>query len=488
MLGLSPLISMVMVIAFSIVGIILVLNAINPAIERAKDASIISEAQQNLQLLNSIIKEVASEANGSKRTITISITDGAYHFDAVNDYLYFEYQPSQFLTLGGIKGDIQIESGGVFSDYFNRYLENSDASETWTIVNGTWKIVVGRYNGNNGIAYRNLGTLRNFSISSKIYSPSQVSGEVFILPKNPLKLIGYWTFDEKGGNVVYDFSMNSNNGMLGDDNIENEDEDTPPSFVQGRFSSGLEFDGIDDFVNFGNDSIFDLGLKSFTITFWIKPREQLNNEVSILEKGGYGMNGYSIRFLNNTKTIAFYYASSDGWSGEFAPQVLISPNEWTYVAVVVNQSAGKGISYRNGILIGEKALPTYYSNADSDLYIGKTQYYRGIIDEVKIYDTALTSNEIFEDYITGIKKLNESGSVRIENQIMNAYLVLSSPISTYFDDIKVSSEGREIKLLIPYNYDILNSVRISKGTHNVVIENRGFNATSKKVMISARVE
>ncbi|MFH8110131.1 MAG: hypothetical protein QXE42_01685, partial [Candidatus Aenigmatarchaeota archaeon] len=261
LLGLSPLISMVMVIAFSIFGIVLVLNALNPTIEKTKDVSIISEAQQNLQLLNSIIREVASEANGSKRTITISITDGEYYFDPILDSLYFVYTPSQPLNLAGIKGDIQIESGTIFSDYFNRYIENSDASETWTIVNGSWKVITGRYNGNNGISYRNLGFLKNFSISSKIYTQGVISGEVFILPKNPMNLIGFWTFDENIENLVYDFSRNSNNGTLNDDDPNNEDENTPPRFTQGRFSSALSFDGIDDFVNLGNDTIFDLGTR-----------------------------------------------------------------------------------------------------------------------------------------------------------------------------------------------------------------------------------
>lgn len=488
LLGLSPLISMVMVIAFSIFGIVLVLNALNPTIEKTKDVSIISEAQQNLQLLNSIIREVASEANGSKRTITISITDGEYYFDPILDSLYFVYTPSQPLNLAGIKGDIQIESGTIFSDYFNRYIENSDASETWTIVNGSWKVITGRYNGNNGISYRNLGFLKNFSISSKIYTQGVISGEVFILPKNPMNLIGYWTFDENIENLVYDFSRNSNNGTLNDDDPNNEDENTPPRFTQGRFSSALSFDGIDDFVNLGNDTIFDLGTRSFTITFWIRPRSQFNSEASILEKGSYGSSGYSIRFLNSTKTIAFYYASSEGWSGEFAPQVIVSPNEWSYIAVVVNQSAGRGMSYKNGVLVSEKALPEYYSNTESNLYIGKSAYYRGDIDEIKIYDTALNSQEILEDYLTGIKKLKESGSIKIENQVTNAYLVLSAPLSTYFDDIKVSSEGKDIKLIIPYHYDIVNLVRISKGTHNIVIKNIGFNATSKKIMISVAVE
>lgn len=487
-LGLSPLISMVMVIAFSIVGIVLVLNTINPTIEKTKDATIISEAQQNLQLLNSIIKEVASEANGSKRTITISITDGVYYFDPMLDYLYFSYNPSQPINLIGTKGDIQMESGTIFSDYFNRYLENSDASETWTIINGSWKIVNGRYYGNNGIAYRNLGFLRNFIITSKIYTTSIIGGEVFLLPKNPINLIGYWTFDENGGNLIYDFSMNSNNGTMSDDDHNNEDGNKPPRFARGKFSSALEFDGIDDFVNLGNESIFDLGTKSFTITFWIKPKEQFSSEVSILEKGGYGLSGYSIRFLNSTKTIAFYYASSEGWSGEFAPQVSVPTNEWSYIAVVVNQSAGKGTSYKNGIMVGEKSLPTYYSNEDSNLYIGKSSYYRGDIDEIRIYNIALNSDEILEDYHTGIKKLSESGSVKIDNQIANGYLVLSAPLSTYFDDVKVHSEGKDVKLIIPYRYDLLNFVRISKGAHNIVIENKGLNVTSGKVMINVKVE
>ena len=196
--------------------------------------------------------------------------------------------------------------------------------------------------------------------------------------------------------------------------------------------------------------------------------------------------------FNSTKSIAFYYGSPDGWSGEFAPQVVLNFNEWTYVAVVVNITAGKGASYRNGVLVGEKVLPSYYSTESTlFLYIGKaitsTEYYNGAIDEIKIYDVGLNSDEIMQDYLVGLKKLKETGTVRIENNV-NCTLVLSAPLASYFDDIRVSTEGKYLNLIIPYQYDIINSVRIPKGNHNVVVENKGYNSTSGKVMIEVGVE
>ena len=247
-LGLSPIVSMIMIIAFSVMGMILVLTSINPTIEKAKESAIIAEAQQNLQLLNSIIKEVASEAEGSKRTIAISVADGVYYTNATTDYLYFQFAPTQELKISGIKGDIYLEKDIIFADYFNHYPENDNAATTWSRLNGTWKVTSGRYYGNGGIAYKNLGVLKNFTVSAKIYSQSEINGEVFIIPKSPRNLIAYWTFDEGSGDKIYDFSMNSHNGTRLDDNPINEDGNTPPLFVEGKFSTGMLFDGLDDYI------------------------------------------------------------------------------------------------------------------------------------------------------------------------------------------------------------------------------------------------
>jgi hypothetical protein len=286
MKGLSPIISMIMVIAFSVAAIIIVMNALSPTIEKAKGSAIISEATQNLQLLNSLIKEVSSESRGSKRTISISVTDGVYYVDDDKEYLYFEFKPSEQLKLGGKKGEIDVVTGLNFSEYFNNYAENSNASSTWNILSGNWSINNGKYKGINGLVYKNIGTLSNFYLSGEIYGESEVIGEIFILPKNPNNLIGYWNFDEASNDKAYDFSLNSNNGTLYDDNSTNSDENTPPKRIDGKFSKALEFDGTDDYVDFGNNSIFDLGLGSFTISFWIKPYIQANETPRILEYGG----------------------------------------------------------------------------------------------------------------------------------------------------------------------------------------------------------
>jgi hypothetical protein len=488
MKALSPLISMIMVIAFSVIAIIIVMNSLAPTIEKARVSAIISEATQNLQLLNSLIKEVASESKGSKRTISISITDGIYYIDDDKNYLYFEFKPSEQIKLGGKKGDIDIVTGLNFSEYFNNYVEGSNASSTWNILSGNWSISSGRYKGVNGLAYKSIGTLENFHLSGEIYGEGDVIGEIFILPKNPNNLIGYWTFDESTGNITYDFSFNSNNGTLYDDYHENSDGNTLPKRVEGKFSNALEFDGTDDYVDFTNNSIFDLGLGSFTISFWIKPYIQASENPRILEYGGYLSNGWSIQISNSTKTIVFYYCSYDGYSGEFAPQISYTENDWNYIAVSVNTSSGKGRSYKNGIFIAEKLIPTYYSNNSAKLLLGKPGYFNGTIDEIKIYNTALNDNEIFQDYILGLKKLNESKTIKIENQT-NVFLALSSPKTTYFDNIKISREERTIRMIIPYTkIDLFSFERISKGTHNIVIENLGLNSTTNKIMIKIKVE
>ena len=78
-------------------------------------------------------------------------------------------------------------------------------------------------------------------------------------------LIAHWRFDEGSGTIAADTSGNSNDGTL----MGN------PQWVTGKIGGALEFDGDGDYVDCGNDAIFDI-TEEITLAIWVNANDILN--------------------------------------------------------------------------------------------------------------------------------------------------------------------------------------------------------------------
>ncbi len=128
--ALSPYISTALVILIGIVALTLSLTVLNPALNKAKDSAVINEAFNNLEIIDSTIREVASESEDSKRTINLKVTDGTYRVDPFIDYINFTYRMKEGLDLSGQRDNINItisaEDITLFIRYTNVDLQGSD--------------------------------------------------------------------------------------------------------------------------------------------------------------------------------------------------------------------------------------------------------------------------------------------------------------------------------------------------------------------------
>ena len=128
--GLSPYISTTLVFAIGIAVIYLVLSTIKPTLDKAKDTAIVTEAFQNLQLINTNIKEVVSESEDSKRTVSLKVTDGTYIVDNLRDCINFSYNLKSDLDISGQRNNINITRNiktlNLFIEYNNIDIQGSD--------------------------------------------------------------------------------------------------------------------------------------------------------------------------------------------------------------------------------------------------------------------------------------------------------------------------------------------------------------------------
>jgi len=167
----------------------------------------------------------------------------------------------------------------------------------------------------------------------------------------------------------------------------------------GNANSALQFDGIDDFVEIPNEGDFDL--QTFTISMIIKV-ENLEKENWIISKGPYFGN-FTITIHDNQHSYwpgyagCVYQTAEGNWSW-LIPENAVPVDEFFHLAVTIDSSSFK--SYINGDLARTASNPSPPRMNNERVTIGAGGYYSvsnffiGTIDDVRIYDRALSEVEI----------------------------------------------------------------------------------------------
>ncbi len=485
--GISPLIGFVLTTALITAAVTIVLTVIKPTFDRMSDSGIIDEGIQNLELINSKIMQVASEP-GSKRTISLSVSEGEYGIDTTKDFIYFNYSTKTDFSLQGTIKNERLDKSPVFIDYFNNYLENSNASPPWTIKNGAWQVNSGEYSGQNGLAYYNFGNVVFFEIEGRMTNKAGTNGEIFALPVSPNDLVGYWTFDEGSGNYTYDYSGLNNTGTLNGMN-------TVGNATSGWTSTGcifgscLKFDGVDDVVNINNR----VGLNPATaisLEIWMKANAiggapYFNGRPWYWGQGYWLSTGNGLFFeLQTTVSGDNYLYSTNSLSTNVWYQVVV-----TYDSTVASNNAKMYLNGNfdnqgtwNGTIVPFTAYGGWTNIGYADYAASR---FNGTIDEVKIYNRSLTADEVKSDYELGIKKLSSTGRTDSVSASTNVYLVLSNPSgNTNFDEVKIKTNKRVMMLSVPYvNVDLNGTARFPKGNYQLTIMHMGVNTTVNKPIV-----
>ena len=485
MKGLSPLVSMVLVIAFGFAAMTIVLTVVNPMLDRAKDAGIVNEATQNMQLLDAAIKSVASEARGSKRTVHIKITEGVLRSDIGKELLYLDYEPKARTVLDGFSGDVRIESRPIFLEYFNQYNDNANANDTWTSANGTWTVSSNRFLGVGGIAYHSVGNQQGFEFTASLVPSTPPYGQIYVVPGEPRDLVLYLTFD---GNVndtdrrAYDYSAYKNNGtLLNGTSAGCFTNNACPSWVSGRFGNATAYDGIGDLTNITGVNQFNT--TSFSIGLWVNPNSTrtqgiiAKTNVTVAQRWRIFMNGAG-------GAVEFDAQSATEQLGNVVTTTNLAAATWYHIVATYDGTTAR--IYVNGAFEASATASTMLNNNTNHIEIGtsETNRFNGTIDEVMMWNKNMTDNEIAFLFESSRKKITTAGEIQPIGEDANVTIVLASPESTYFDNIKLKAGEPKIRFIIPYNrIDIEQQIRFGPGDHNLVIRHNGTNSTTNRPLI-----
>jgi len=185
-----------------------------------------------------------------------------------------------------------------------------------------------------------------------------------------------------------------------------------PKWVDGYFGKGLSFDGVDDAVYFSPIYATTGNTTKFTVVAWIKTSSNLEWQ-TILGSWGCGWNVLAVHY---GKLLYSYYLDRVG-TLYFTGQTYINDNKWHMVTLVYNTFNNIRL-YVDGRF--DNNVPTSSSSGGpvGPFYrIGTNGcgYFPGIIDEVRIYNRALSEEEIKALYLHRAFELVGIQDVKIGN-------------------------------------------------------------------------
>lgn len=204
-------------------------------------------------------------------------------------------------------------------------------------------------------------------------------------------LLGYWTFDEGSGSTAYDSSGNMNTGAVVDAG------GFPITWVNGMFNGALFFDSQTAVIVSNSPSLNPFS--AITISAWVNVGGSGggNTTLQILEKGATE-NQYGL-FSTSPGQLEFLLPGvSNGVLITTAP----SSGSWHHVAGTYNGSSM--ILYIDGQIAAQQPASGVLATTSDSLIIGnnpaETNGFTGVMDDVRVYGSALTAAEITQLYNT----------------------------------------------------------------------------------------
>ena len=154
------------------------------------------------------------------------------------------------------------------------------------------------------------------------------------------------------------------------------------------FGTALEFDGTDDYVNAGTG--INIANSDFTVEFWLKRSAAGHDDIFVAQGPELMNQGLHIGFRDtNTFTCAF-------WQNDLNTAAIYTDTNWHHWACSYDVSTNARKIYRDGVEVASDTAPADFQGSGA-LYLGRAinlARSAGSLDEVRIWDTALTQEEI----------------------------------------------------------------------------------------------
>jgi len=262
-------------------------------------------------------------------------------------------------------------------------------------------------------------------------------------------------FDLSGLNTgagVYDLEFNTGGGF----------NNTGRTISLGR--DALYFDGSDDYVTMGD--VLDMGLSDWTTSVWVKTAD---SDFSLISKSFYGF--VNNRWATVQETGGLFSLFQGTRITNTAKIASVADDEWHNVTVVYDRD-GNNSMYVDGVFKNSANMSSQSGqnlNSTALLLLGiynnvagngphpTTVKLQGCMDDVNVYNTALTPSEITALYNSGAGKIvnsadnglvgawhfNEGAGITVDDTSSNNFVgtLMQGPVWTFGKDLAINAAG-----------------------------------------------
>jgi prepilin-type N-terminal cleavage/methylation domain-containing protein len=218
---------------------------------------------------------------------------------------------------------------------------------------------------------------------------------------------GIWSFDEGSGATTSDTSGWGNNGTLVNSPTWR-CAGTDTSYTPSAQGCSLEFNGSSNYVDAGNGTGLNINGDKLTLEAWGKNTGTTGTyQVTVRKNNSYYLLGITPAY---DEYYIYLWTSVQRWDLFTGISPVPYQNKWTHFVQTYDGSKVK--LYINGELVKDMDASGTVSISGDNLIIGAlpgSYYWKGFLDQVKIYNTALTSVQIQSQYYVGLERLLGKG-------------------------------------------------------------------------------
>jgi hypothetical protein len=346
---------------------------------------------------------------------------GSYSFFSSNNNCSTGNQLCFQLNIGGSAYKPGVAFSTISSNTWHHFVGTYDGSNVRLYVDGVLKDTVAAtgtvdYNASHPLCFgessnfdcsngsRYSGTIDQVRIYNYARSAAQVAHDY-----SGGKPIAHWRFDECSGSSAYDSSGNQSVGTLsvgasgttaiGDCTISA--TSMRYNGRSGKQNYALDFDGLSDTVQIANDPALLKLTSNMSFLAWIKLSSNTGTGMVVIEKGGSSDNAankiYNLRVNGSGNLVS--QLSDGGSASTLTGNSVLSTGQWYHVAMTYTTGTGNWKVYVNGVVDGTSTKAAA-QDLTQNVYIGSQAgtrfWFPGIIDDVRVYNFALTAQQVKE--------------------------------------------------------------------------------------------
>lgn len=210
-------------------------------------------------------------------------------------------------------------------------------------------------------------------------------------------LVAEWKFDETTSTVAYDASGNSLNGTL----VNSPTRATSTC----KIGNCLSFNGTNNYINISNNSLFSVGQPGMTLMAWIYPNAFASTTTAIINKNA----PYLLWIDETNRRIKTGLYKGAVWYWTYGTNNSLTTGSWQHIVMTYDGTSRK--IYVNGIQSGntDTQISGNIDTNSASINIGRDgccdrYYFNGMIDDARIYNRALSADEITQLYNSQVFK------------------------------------------------------------------------------------